>query len=191
MIAPIFLYLAVLIFGMNVIPAFMPPTWIVLAFFHTMFHLEIFPTVVVGAISATIGRIVLALIARHYFRPILPQDSRENYNSLGNFFHAHEHITIPILILYAFFPLPSNQVYIVAGLANVNLTVLATSFFFGRLISYSFWVSTAHTIGKRIADIFGISFQANAILFELIGFGIIILVGRIKWRKLLKGHLRH
>ncbi len=188
-IDPLFVYLAVLIFGINVIPAFMPPTWVVLAFFYATFHLPLLPTVVIGAVAATSGRIVLAHIARHHFRPLLPKDTRENYDTLGKFFHTHHHVTLPLLLLYAFFPLPSNQVYIIAGLANADIKIIATSFLFGRLLSYTFWITTANHLARRLSDVFGRYLTGGAIIGELVGFGVIFSLGVVNWRKVFRRYL--
>jgi len=186
MIDPLLIYLAILIFGINVIPAFMPPTWVVLAFFYATFRLPLFPTVVTGAVAATSGRIVLAYIARYHFRPLLPKETRENYNIIGKFFHTHHHITLPLLLLYAFFPLPSNQVYIIAGLANADIKIIAISFLFGRLISYTFWVTTAHHFSRRLSDLFGSYLTGGAIIGELVGFAVIFALGFVNWRKVFR-----
>ncbi len=37
----LYLILALLVFGMNIVPAFMPPTWLVLAFFYIHFELSL------------------------------------------------------------------------------------------------------------------------------------------------------
>ncbi len=188
---PTYLFLAVLIFGMNVIPAFMPPTWVILAFFYIRLHLSLMPVVVIGATAATAGRIILSLIARNHFRQFLSKKTKENYDTIGKVFHAHRHISLPLLFMYAFFPLPSNQVYIIAGLANIDIRIIAASFFVGRLLSYTFWVTTAHHIGRRLVDIFSRYLNVSALALELAGFAVILLVGRIPWRRILRSHLRH
>src|SRR5437868_3953233 len=83
--------------SMNLIPAFMPPTWAVLAFFYITFNLALLPTIIIGAVTATLGRICLALLARYYFRPFLSKAGRENYETLGFILHKHRKITIPII----------------------------------------------------------------------------------------------
>lgn len=186
-----YILLAVLIFGMNVIPAFMPPTWVVLAYFYIRMHLALVPLVLIGAICATSGRVVLSLIARNHFRQFLSKETKENYDAIGKIFHAHEHISVPILLLYAFFPLPSNQVYIIAGLANANIKIIAASFLAGRLVSYTFWVTASHQVARRLTDIFELNITHGALIVEVVGLFVIFLVGKIHWRKIFRGHLRH
>ncbi len=183
----IYLILALLVFGMNTVPAFMPPTWLVLAFFHIHFDLSLPLTVLIGATAATSGRIVLSILVRVFLKPFLPQTLSENYDALGIFFQHNQKLTIPIVFLYAFLPIPSNQVFIIAGLAKLDIRIIAFSFFIGRLISYSFWVSVAHEVADRLEAIFIGHFSSFwTLLLELIVFMSIFIIGKINWRKVLK-----
>lgn len=180
-----YLILSVLIFGMNIIPVLMPPTWVVLLFFYRFYHLSLAPTVIVGAISAISGRIILAHLAS-LFSPYLQKKSRENLLSLGNYFNSHIQLSIPLFLTYAFMPISSNYVYIAAGLARVNLKLLAVSFFFGRLISYTFWLTVTHGVLLRLDRIFSRHFAKPVTYFaEIAGFIILYLLSRINWKKLI------
>jgi membrane protein DedA with SNARE-associated domain len=175
------------VFAINLVPAFMPPTWMVLAFFYIQYKLSLIPIVVIGALSATAGRIVLAHVARTFFRRLLSENSKENLEGLRLFVDKKRHISIPLMISYAFLPIPSNQVYITAGLAKVDIRIMALSFFIGRLISYTFWVGATHIVTHRLDDIFSKHLsKTNAVIAELIGLALIYLVMRINWNKVLR-----
>lgn len=179
-------FLAAVVLGLNVIPAFMPPTWTVLAFFVTKYDLQLVPVVIIGAFCATLGRVILATAAGH-FRRFLPKDLKTNYESIGEYLNSHEKITIPLVIAYAFFPIPSNTVFIAAGLARVRLKLLAGSFFVGRLISYTFWVSVTQRLSDNLEDIFSSYFtKTGTIIIELAGLLLLYLLGKIAWNKILK-----
>jgi hypothetical protein len=79
-----YLLLGVLVLFMNIIPAFMPPTWTVLAFFYTAFDMQLVPVVIIGAICATLGRVILALLVRHVFSDYIPKKLLANYQYLGD-----------------------------------------------------------------------------------------------------------
>ena len=182
----ILLLLAILIFVINVIPVFMPPTWIILAFFYINFHPPFLLTILIGA-AATIGRIALYFISKNYFRGFFSKYTLKNYGALGQFIGKNEKLSIPIFVIYAFFPISSNYVYIAAGLAEINIKILASSFFVGRLISYSFWVAASHAVNNRLEDIFANHIgNASVIFFEITGLIIIYLIGKINWAKILK-----
>ena len=61
-------------FVINIIPAFMPSTWMVLAFFHIQFDLPIVPLTLGGALFSGLGRIVLARASGLYTRYVRKRD---------------------------------------------------------------------------------------------------------------------
>ena len=165
----------------------MPPTWTILAFYYINFHPSLLPTVIVGAVAATLGRITLYYISKNNFRGFFSKKSLDNYDALGSFFKKKQKLSIPLFLTYAFFPISSNYVYIAAGLAKINIKVLAISFFVGRLISYSFWVAASHIVTTRIEDIFSKHVSnISVVIFEIVGLVVVILIGRINWKKILK-----
>lgn len=183
----IYLLIAALVYGINLVPAFMPPTWIFLAFFYIHFKTSFIITVLIGAAMATLGRVSLALLSKKYVRPKISEESLGNYDALGKFLKKHEKLSIPIFILYAFFPFSSNYVYIMAGLTEINLKILAITFFFGRIVSYSFWVAATYKLSEKLEDIFANRFSDfNFLLFQILGFLVILLIGKIKWKKILR-----
>ncbi len=187
MILGLYGFLASVVLGINVIPAFMPPTWIILAFFVTKYHMQILPVVLIGATFATLGRIILAGMSRIFFRRLLPKDLKENYASIGVYLNKHHKVTIPLVIAYAFLPIPSNNVFIAAGLAQMRIRLLAASFFAGRLISYTFWVSLTKKLSDNLVDLFSNHFsQSSSIVAQILGLVAIYLLGTIAWKKILK-----
>ena len=165
----------------------MPPTWIVLVFFYLTFHLLPLPVVLIGAVMATLGRIVLYYIAQSKFRPYLPKKSQKNLEQFAKYFNAKKHVTIPFLIAYAFSPIPSNQVYILAGISKIRLRYIATTFFCGRLISYSLWITTAHLAAKNLPALFENHYgKVVPIAIDIAGLVVIYLLTRVNWKKYLK-----
>lgn len=181
-----YIILSSIVLGMNVIPAFMPPTWAVLAFFVTKYHLLIIPAVILGAAAASLGRVILAGISQKFFRKFFSRQSQENYASIGRYLNTHQRLTIPLVLIYAFLPIPSNHVFIAAGLAKVNIKLLAASFFAGRLISYTFWVSLTRRLADNLEDIFSSHYsKIGSVVVEIVGLILLYLLGRIAWKKIL------
>lgn len=55
-----YLLVASVIFGINLLPAFGPPTWAALVFFRLNLDVAAVPLVLVGALAAASDRLVLA-----------------------------------------------------------------------------------------------------------------------------------
>src|SRR5437660_3071379 len=68
-----YLVLAGVVFGVNVLPAFGPPTWSVLVFFRLQSSVPAVPLVLIGALAAASGRLVLAFGSRRFRNRLSPQ----------------------------------------------------------------------------------------------------------------------
>jgi membrane protein DedA with SNARE-associated domain len=178
------------VFGLNVIPAFAPPTWMVFSYIGfrsvTVNHVLL---AIVGATAATLGRLVLAKMARVVVRQrFLSESSRQNIDTIREYLGPRRKLTFGVFLFYAFTPFPSNYLFIAYGLTVMELRRIAVPFFLGRSISYSFWGLTASTVARRIApdstdalSYLGVYFVVSQILL----LSLIYVFTRIDWRALL------
>ena len=85
-----------------------------------------------------------------------------------------------------FSPVPSNQLFIAAGLAHLDLRLVVPAFFVGRAISYTVAAGAA---GKAATDLTAVFTQqlssAPAILVEFLSLASIVLLAKIPWARLL------
>jgi hypothetical protein len=183
--------LFIVVFILNVIPAFAPPTWITLSFIgFSAPDISVVLLALTGAAAATTGRLVLAKLSRVIVRGrFLSEPIRENVNAIKIGLENHRAFTFGMFLAYAFSPLPSNYLFIAYGLTTLRLRLVALPFFIGRLVSYSFWVTTASSIGHRMemdsfesASYVGVYF----ILSQFLLVPTIYLFARIDWRVALE-----
>lgn len=140
------------VFAVNLLPAFGPPTWAVLVFFSLDFDLPAVPLVLGGALAAAGGRYVLANGARR-LRPRLAAARLDRLDSVQDALGADRRRTAAGLGLFALSPVPSGQLFVAAGLMTVPLLPLTAAFFAGRLVSYSIYVSAASIAEKNLGDV--------------------------------------
>jgi len=140
------------VFAVNLLPAFGPPTWAVLVFFSLDFDLPAAPFVLGGALAAASGRFLLAQGARR-LRPRLSAARRESVDRAQAALIADRRRTAAGLGLFALSPVPSGQLFVGAGLMTVPLLPLTAAFFAGRLVSYSIYVSVATIAEKNLGDL--------------------------------------
>ena len=149
---PLAALLFILVFILNVVPAFAPPTWVTLSFVgFSMPHAPIAALALIGATAATLGRVTLAKLSRMIVRRrFLDAPTRENIGAIKDGLEKRRVLTFGMFLAYAFSPLPSNYLFIAYGLTTLRLALVAVPFFIGRLASYSFWVTTASVVGDRL-----------------------------------------
>lgn len=139
-------------FGINLVPAFMPSTWMVLAFFRIRYDLPILPLTIGGALFSGVGRIVLARGTTAFKRYVLNRDEeledvkvyldeRRNYVGLATFG-------------YCLMPLPTNTLFVAAGMVEVSLLRVMLGFWLGRALADTFYVWTTDRAFDSLGSIF-------------------------------------
>ncbi len=188
--------LFVIIYALNVIPAFAPPTWMALSFIgFSDPTINVTLLAFVGAIAATGGRLTLAKLSRTLIRQrFLDEANRNNIDTIKQVLENRRVLTLSVFLFYAFSPFPSNYLFIAYGLTSLRLRFIALPFFLGRFVSYNFWVFGASAAAQHIVlespdtqSYLGIYFIVSQCLFLALIYGF----AQIDWRRLLeKGELR-
>jgi hypothetical protein len=173
----------VLAVALNAVPAFMPPTWSVLAYFHLYHALPVEPLAVVGALGATTGRAILA-----FGNQFVPASWHANVEALVATLQSRPALALPSLALFALGPVPSNHLFVAAGLARAPLPPILVVFGSASFVSYVLWVSAANVADQSMRDVFGSRVAGwGAIALQIAGFAVIVLLMRLDWRRLLNG----
>lgn len=174
-------------FAIQLPPALTPPSWAVLAFFYIRFHLPLLPLTLGGAISSTLGRVVLAWWAGHLGRRFVSPEKQQNLDHLGAWLNSRPAWQIAgAVFLFAIGPIPSNQVFIAAGLTRTRLVSVALGFAVGRAVSYTVLAEATRQAVPHIQTIFGQYFRSWAAPVGVAATIIVVYVLlRIDWIRLL------
>jgi membrane protein YqaA with SNARE-associated domain len=140
------------VFAVNLLPAFGPPTWAVLVFFSLQLDLPAVPLVLGGALAAAAGRYLLASGARR-LRPRLAPARLQRLDRAQAALLANRGRSAAGLGLFALSPVPSGQLFVAAGLMTVPLLPLTAAFFVGRLVSYSIYVGAASIAEQSLGNV--------------------------------------
>lgn len=190
------IWLFLVVYVLNLIPAFAPPTWMVFSFLgfrHHMRHVEGFA--LTGALAATMGRLTLAKFSRAIIRQkVLSEESRQNIAAIREGLQGRKRLTFSVFLFYAFSPFPSNYLFIAYGLTTMEWRLIAVPFFLGRLVSYSFWGMTSSVVGRWLAVEWtgAVSYlTVSFIVTQILLLYVVYLFTRIDWRELFEeGKLR-
>ena len=166
-----YISLFLLALGVNLLPAFGPPTWSIIVLYGLNGDQPLWALVLIGALGAALGRLVLAMGARR-FAHWLPTRMQDN--------------VVIALALFVISPLPSAQLFMAVGLARVPLLGFTAAFFTGRLFTYSFYGWTARKV--RESDL-GEVMLANltspwGIALQVAMLGLLVALVSIDWGRL-------
>jgi hypothetical protein len=187
---PIFISIFLTVFAINIVPVFMPSTWMVLTYFQVRHGLNVFELALIGTLAATSGRLILAKLSNLIIRKeILKEKTRANIDVIKNRLIEHKRFTIWVFLFYALAPLPSNQLFLAYGLTDLPLKMIAGPFFIGRFLSYIFWVFTASKITLKVtASAFasGAFMGTYYVIIQVLTLVAVWLFTKINWEKLFR-----
>jgi uncharacterized membrane protein YdjX (TVP38/TMEM64 family) len=171
------------VLGVNLLPAFGPPTWAVLVLFRLQSGLNGVVLVLLGALAAALGRLALAGGTRA-MRGHLSRDRQESLDALGDGIRRHPRAGVLGIGLFVLSPLPSAQLFEAAGLTRVRLVPLVAAFFAGRLVTYSAYVAGATALKQSsIGDMVVDSMTSPAgVALQLALLAGVVALARIDWR---------
>lgn len=176
------------VYVLNIIPAFAPPTWMVLSLIElNQPQLHPLSLAVTGAFAATFGRMTLAMLSQRIIRnKLMSESSKENIDALKNVLESRKNQTVWAFLAYSFTPLPSNYLFIAYGLTTLPIRLVAVPFFIGRLASYFFWIALAQETNKVLdIDFIGEYLSAYFIVTQVALLLLIYAFTKVDWRAAL------
>jgi hypothetical protein len=179
-----YLVVVAVVFGINLMPAFAPPTWSVLVYFSLGQNLNEFALITLGVISATTARLILAWVFRKN-QQRFPKSYVANLENAGTHLRRSKGHIATIWLLFFVSPFSSAQLFEAAGLMKgVALKPLVMAFASGRILTYSLYVFgtsafSATSLGQIVKD----NLTSPIAIAIQIGFiGALIALGLIKWK---------
>jgi membrane protein DedA with SNARE-associated domain len=185
------LILFMVVFLLNIIPAFAPPTWMVFSFLGFRFPLHMgWPSALVGAVAATMGRSLLGRMSNSIVRNRWLSDAaRKNIDSFKVHLEKRPKLTFGVFLFYAFTPLPSNYLFIAYGLTAMPLARIAIPFFMGRFVSYTVWTMGGAAVSQKL-DLDGTDtiryVSIYFVLTQLAFLAAVYAFTRVDWNFLLQ-----
>ena len=194
----VFLIIFLVVFVLNVIPIFAPPTWTVLSFVAIRFSPNVVVLALVGAVAATLGRLLLSKLSTVIVRQkFLSESAKKNIDAVKVRLEANKRVSFAVFLFYAFSPLPSNHLFIAYGLTALRLSLIAVPFLIGRVVSYTFWAFTASRVAQMLSyesvtakSFFSYYFIASQLfgllavyVFTKIDWGILFSKKKLRWRR--------
>ncbi|MEP7222082.1 MAG: hypothetical protein ABI673_05380 [Novosphingobium sp.] len=185
-----YLIFFVLVLGINMMPAFGPPTWTIIVLYTFNHHMPVYALVLLGAVAAASGRLLLSLGFRH-LRRFVPAKTKANLEAAGHAIQRRKRHTFLGLGLFALSPLPSAQLFEAAGLIGVRLVWFTAAFFSGRLVSYSIYGLSAKAVkASSLGNAFRDALASPLAIALQVGMIVLIVwLSQIDWAKRLgNGH---
>lgn len=183
-----YLLLFTIVLGVNLLPAFGPPTWSVIVIYGLSTKMPLVVLVPISATAAALCRFVLARAFR-LLRNRVPEKMKLNLQAAADAIEKRKRGTMVAIGLFALSPLPSAQLFEAAGLAGLRLFHFTAAFFAGRIVSYSIYAATAKGLEKTtMGEAFKHSLTSPmAIGLEVLMLVLLVAFTQLDWEKRLGG----
>ncbi len=174
-----------IVFGVNLLPALAPPTWAIIVALLFALDLEPWALVPVAAIASTLGRFALAMLARR-FRDHLSPKRIEGLERLRGVLLADRKRFLTAVLLFLLSPLPSNQLFLAAGLMGVRLRSLTLAFLAGRMVTYTLYLQGALYVRRSVGDVWRDSLASpGALVLQFVMLAGLAAMLLVDWVRLL------
>jgi membrane protein YqaA with SNARE-associated domain len=169
------------IFLLNIIPAFAPPSWLLLSIYKINNPGQnIFIIALLGVLGSVAGRSVMyaysSILGNH-----LPKKYSHNVGHFRVFMEKRKLGLFMTSFLFSLGPLPSNFLFIASGISKTKPMPVFAGFAIGRLISYLAIVYASFAVADIIQS-FGFNVK---ILADLLGIAASLSIIFIDWKKVL------
>jgi hypothetical protein len=176
------------IFLINLSPGFMPSSWMVMAFFYIQFGLPLVPLCVAGALVSGLGRLCLAKGSDWTTQRFFPK-KKEDLRSLGGYLERKRGFVAGFVFVYSLLPLPTNNLFLAAGMTRVNLAPVLRGFYAARLPADLFWVWTTNATFRSLDEVFAKSGNVIAIALQAGALLSVALLYFLPWGKWLRRYI--
>lgn len=177
-----------IIFLINLSPGFMPSSWMVMAFFYIQFGLPLVPLCIAGALVSGLGRLCLAQGSGWVTERFFPR-KKEDLRSLGGYLERKRGLVAGFVFVYSLLPLPTNNLFLAAGMTRVKLAYVLGGFYAARLPADLFWVWTTNATFRSLDDVFAKSGNIIAIALQAGALLSVALLYFLPWGKWLRRYI--
>lgn len=175
-----------LVLILNVVPAFMPPTWMVLSLIYISFprYFTPLPLALVGCTASTLGRFILSYIGTAS-RRMMSEGRKGSLDKLRTTIESKKGGGFLLSFAVALSPLPSNAYFIAVGMMKYQVLEIFAGFMLGRLLSYWLTINLTKVASHSLEELFRNELYTVTII-DLIGIGSAIFLTLIDWDKLIR-----
>jgi hypothetical protein len=172
-----------MVFLMNANPLLTVPTWIMVSvFIGSTDVLSALPVIAAAVMVSSLGRYTLAHFSKPMTKHLLSAKQKKNVKFINKFLDKDTGMTWPFMVsfLYALSPLPTNALFIIAGIGRLRMMSLLAGFFLGEFLSNIAYIS-----------ILAVSLSSvQCIILGLIGLVITIAIIFVDWEKFIKSFMK-
>jgi len=173
-----------LVFGINVVPVMMPPSWIVLASIYSAFpSFNPLYLALVGATASAAGRFAL-MLASSKMRRFMGQKRKNSLDAIEKYLAGKKYAYFILSLIFALGPLPSNMLFIGYGMMKARTFSIFLGFWIGRVVSYAVLISVTAMAFKPFLGLFS-DHLVGILALDSLGLLSVVAFAAVDWEKMI------
>ncbi|MEO9362623.1 MAG: hypothetical protein ABI348_01865 [Nitrososphaera sp.] len=173
-----------LVFGINVVPVMMPPSWIVLASIYSAFpSFNPLYLALVGATASAAGRFAL-MLASSRMRRFMGQKRKNSLDAIEKYLAGKKYAYFILSLIFALGPLPSNMLFIGYGMMKARTFSIFLGFWIGRVVSYAMLISVTAMAFKPFLGLFS-DHLVGILALDSLGLLSVVAFAAVDWEKMI------
>ena len=173
-----------LVFGINVVPVMMPPSWIVLASIYSAFpSFNPLYLALVGATASAAGRFALMLTSSR-MRRFMGQKRKNSLDAIEKYLAGKKYAYFILSLIFALGPLPSNMLFIGYGMMKARTFSIFLGFWIGRVVSYAVLISVTAMAFKPFLGLFS-DHLVGILALDSLGLLSVVAFAAVDWEKMI------
>ena len=180
----VLVFLGALLF--DILPFPFLPAFTIMIFLQIVFHLELWPVIIIGVAGSILGRYVLSLyiprISNKYFKPT----KNEDIQFLGQKMKEKGWKSQLVIVTYSLLPLPTTPLFVAGGIAMIRPLYIIPAFFIGKFTSDAIALSMGKYASENIEKIKSDLLSWQSICGFAGSFVMLCALLFIDWRSLIQ-----
>lgn len=170
----------------DIVPFPFLPAFTIMIFLQVVFHLKLWPVIIIGVAGSILGRYILSLyiplISEKYFKP----SKNEDIKFLGQKMKEKGWKSQLVIVAYSLLPLPTTPLFVAGGMAKIKPLYIIPAFFVGKFTSDTIALSMGKYATENIDQIESGLFSWQSITGLLGSLLMLAALLFIDWRSLIQ-----
>ena len=166
-------------------PLPLPPAFTLMILLQNVFHLDIWPVIILGVIGSALGRYFFSLYIARLSNMVLKPEKVNDIHFLGDKLNASFLRSQVFTLLYTLLPISSTPLFITAGIAKMHPMRVLPAFMVGKFVSDALAVYMGNYVVQNSNEL--LSWDASPkTMITLIAYVLLLLALLfIDWRSSL------
>jgi membrane protein DedA with SNARE-associated domain len=180
----ILVFLGALLF--DIVPFPFLPAFTIMIFLQVVFHLALWPVIIIGVAGSILGRYVMSLyipyLSNKYFKPA----KNEDIQFLGKKMKSKGWKSQLVIVAYSLLPLPTTPLFVAGGMARIKPLYIIPAFFIGKFTSDTLALTMGKYAAENLEKIKSDLLSWQSICGLLVSLLMLFAILFIDWRTLIQ-----